>query len=225
MAAVHAARLPPNPGSGPSPHDPRQRLITAQARRRPSPPATGRSHPHPSNPPTWRADRTDIGRHAHARPHASPYLSSSLCRPSDPAPPANPPTSAAGNRQISIDARPGPAGSFPGGFRTPAPGAARYVSTSRHPKPFTRSAQSPKPNAVGIPARSRRYGLGQEAAFIISGRGGPPHDQPSCSISLATAATRHAWAIRQRRSLRLSRRSRSRRSNPQQAPERSRSPV
>ena len=49
-----------------------------------------------------------------------------------------PPTG--GNRQIPIDpkrAGPAPAGSFPGGFRTPALGAARYVSTGRHPKPFT----------------------------------------------------------------------------------------
>jgi hypothetical protein len=52
------------------------------------------------------------------------------------------PTSAVGNRQISIDARPDPAGSFPGGFRTPILGVARYVSTGRHPKPFTRAEVS-----------------------------------------------------------------------------------
>ena len=37
---------------------------------------------------------------------------------------------------------PDPAGSFPGGFRTPTLGAARYVSTGRHPKPYTRAAVS-----------------------------------------------------------------------------------
>ena len=56
------------------------------------------------------------------------HLIAPLCRP---------PT--VGNRQIPIDPKPSPApaGSFPGGFRTPTLGAARYVSTGRHPKPFT----------------------------------------------------------------------------------------
>ena len=41
----------------------------------------------------------------------------------------------------------GPAGSFPGGFRTPALGAARYVTTGRHPKPFTRPAHRGVPTS------------------------------------------------------------------------------
>ena len=52
----------PNPGSGPRRHDPQQRLITAQARRRPSPPATARRHPRPIDPTPRTANRTDIDR-------------------------------------------------------------------------------------------------------------------------------------------------------------------
>jgi hypothetical protein len=140
VATAPAARLGPNPGSGPRPHDPRQRLITAQVRRRPSLPATGRPHSHPSDPTTQTAARTDIDRSGRPRSHSSPPLSRSLRRLCARAPPSNrspvpPPTG--GNRQIPIDARPDPAGSFSGGFRTPALSASRTATIRRHPKPFT----------------------------------------------------------------------------------------
>ena len=95
----------PNPGSGPRPHDPQQRLITAQARRSPSPPATARAHPRPIDRAPRTAHHTDIDRPARPRPHAVPRPARSLCRPSGRASPSNTsPTSTPtpANRQIPI---------------------------------------------------------------------------------------------------------------------------
>ena len=132
--------------------------ITAQARGRPSPPATGRSHPHPVDPPSWTVDLADIGRHAAARPHASPRPPRSLCRPSRRAPrssPAPTPPPAVGNHQIPIDpqrrVRPPRVPCLEAFGRRP--GAARYVSTGRHPKPFT------PPAYRGLPLVGPLYGL------------------------------------------------------------------
>ena len=147
---LRARRRPARPASVRRDQD-RGRMTRNRAWRQPMPPERRprrlqpRLHPRPIDRWPRPANRTDLDRPGRARPHQGlawrdRVANSARAPPSmrRPAPP-----STVGSRQIPIDPKDldrSPAGSFPGGFRTPAPGVWWLRTTGRHPKPFTGTA-------------------------------------------------------------------------------------
>jgi hypothetical protein len=150
--AHRAARHRPKPRSGPRCHDTDHHLIAAPACRRTLLPPLHRCRLDASEGTCDAVDHAKIIASTAAATTNS-RLGSSIRRhrlwPAYPLPKPPP-------RQIPIDrpsnphrpeaVHPAPAGSFPGGFRTPALITRGQVTTGRHPKPFTTPAiDRPRP--------------------------------------------------------------------------------
>jgi hypothetical protein len=135
------ARRRPIPGSGPRRHDTRHHLIAPRACRETSLPASQHYCPGASQGARDAGDDAKIAPSTAAA--ATNFLPRSpirhrLPRPAQPLRKTPP-------RQIPIVGRPPtrpPAGSFLGGFRTPAAAPGGSVTTGRHPKPYTQLSRS-----------------------------------------------------------------------------------
>ena len=131
-----ALRRRPIPGSGPRRHDTRHHLIAPRACRETSLPASQHYCPRASQGACDDLDHAKIA--PSTADAATNFLPRSpirhrLPRPAQPLRKTPP-------RQIPIVGRPPtrpPAGSFLGGFRTPAAAPGGSVTTGRHPKPYT----------------------------------------------------------------------------------------
>ena len=139
-----ALRRHPIPGSGPRRHDTRHHLIAPRACRETSLPASQHYCPGASQGACDALDHAKIA--PSTADAATNFLPRSpirhrLPRPAQPLRKTPP-------RQIPIVGRPPtrpPAGSFLGGFRTPAAAPGRSVTTGRHPKPYTTADPQPSP--------------------------------------------------------------------------------
>ena len=123
---------PARPGIRTEAHDPQQSLTASQARRRPRAAGDSRTPPRPLDPTPRTANRTDIDRlGARDRTLATARRDRSADQPSQrlhqTRPQRRPRPRQTSNPHRPQTPRPAPAGSFLGGFRTPAPALPAHL--------------------------------------------------------------------------------------------------
>jgi hypothetical protein len=182
------ARHRPIPGSGPRRHDTRHHLIAPRACRETSLPASQHYCPGASQGACDALDHAKIA--PSTADAATNFLPRSpirhrLPRPAQPLHKTPP-------RQIPIVGRPPtrpPAGSFLGGFRTPAAAPGGSVTTGRHPKPFTEADTHDHPHERrgpgGFETFARTAPAGGSAPFVVIHRTSEKRCGPSADFLIA----------------------------------------